>query len=101
MENFSISTEWRNEKNRWYVLSTEGTDNLEAVDLNRVYRNAADAYNQAQWDFNNRASEENQLALTVAQGEYIRARRRLIDYIKNKTVDGTLRYPEFVDPDNI
>ena len=99
MENFSLSTEWRQEKNYFYVLSTEGTDDSQAVALNITYRDKADLYNQAHWDYNNRASVEKSDKWLIAQEAYVLARRNLIDFIKNKNVDGVLRYPDFIDPD--
>lgn len=99
MENFSLSYEWRQEKNQFYVLSTEGTEDSQAVELNITYRDKANLYNQAQWDYNNRASVENNDKLLIAQEDYVLARRNLIDFIKNKNVDGVLRYPDFIDPD--
>lgn len=92
MFEFSFTPEWREERDRFYVLSTEGTDDPEAVQLNLDYRSASLAFNDAQIAYNYRITEQTTLDIVAAHQSYIVARRALIDFIKAKNT-------EFVDPD--
>lgn len=92
MFEFSFSPQWREEKDQFYVLSTEGTDDAAAVQLNTDYRTASNALNDAQIAYNYRITEQNTLDIVAAHSAYITARRALIDYIIAKD-------PTFVDPD--
>lgn len=92
MFEFSFTPDWRAEKDQFYVLSTGGTDDAEAVQLNLDYRAASNALNDAQISYNYRISEQSTLDIVAAHAAYITARRALIDYIINKD-------PTFVDPD--
>ena len=92
MFEFSFTPDWRSEKDQFYVLSTGGTDDAEAVQLNIDYRSASNALNDAQIAYNYRISEQSTLDIVAAHAAYITARRALIDYIIAKD-------PTFVDPD--
>jgi len=90
MENFHLSYEWRQEKNRFYVQSTKGTDDTVAVNLNTIYRDKAEAYNQAQIEYNKRVGIETTEKLQAAKLEYEAARENLLIYIRDHSSDPIL-----------
>lgn len=92
MNNFSFTPEWREEKNKLYVLATEGSIDAESINLVTTYRDISIEYNNAQIAYNYRASEENKNNLDTVRQQYLTARRALINFIKAKHLD-------FIDPD--